>query len=165
MDDVAADARIGQFALHLLQPRPGRFEPRYPAQSIGGQDINIARLELGPSTLGLAQLQLIGGHLLGDEGARTVHLLTVGRHGRFDEQGEGCLHHITCNPGILVTIVNREEIAGLRRDANFAREAQEQGRALLLGGDALVEIGALDHLLQIGAAEQGALQNLDLAGR
>ena len=158
---AAADL-IRQFAAHRLDACAHGLEPRDAA--VHREQILIARGEFRAAPLCLAQLLLIHGELLQQEGAGILHLAAVGAAGQFEEQVHNLLHHVMRDARIGVDILNGEQVAGLAAEAEVAGQLIDGLLAVGAGGDALGQRGAVHQPFEVGAANQGALKHLDLRG-
>ncbi len=74
------------------------------------------------------------------------------------------LHYVVRDVRIGVDILHGEQVAGLTAEAEVACERLDDLLAVGAGGDALRQGGAVHEPFEIGAADKGALQHLDLGG-
>ena len=165
---VALDQRVLQPAVHFAQAVAGALRRRVVRAvriEVGRQDVDILEAEVGTALLGCPQLLLVGRDLVLEEALRILHVGAVRSRGAFDEDRQQCLHHVVRQLWARAAVGDGEEVPGLRRHLDVGRQALQQTLAVGRAGDAEVEIGLRDQLLEVGPAEQGALQHFKLADR
>ena len=137
---------------------------------VAGQNVGVPALEFGLEALGLVQLPFVVGDLLVDEAAGAGQILAVGAQIGLHEDGQQVLDHplghlpvfVVGQVGVTGLIADLEQVQTLVGDGDVAFQVLDHQLQLLGGLGIQVHVGAADHLLHVGPADQRATHDVDL---
>ncbi len=152
---VELQLHLLHLVLHLLQPR-----------HVGvGQDLAVGLAELRAPRFRRPQLLLIARDLLLQEPPRIVHVGAVVPGRGLGKHRQHRLHHVLGRDRVGVLIGNVEQVRPLQPDMDVARQAAEQPFLVFRRPRLVIEIGQVDHLLQVRPAQERALHVVELLQR
>ena len=172
MQRIALGDGIGEIVPGLDHRGAGLIEPGVGVSRAGRgvrravrNDVRILPGQIRPALFGGAQLIAIGGDLLVEKVLRAVHLVAAAAGGFFGEDRQQRLHHVLGHLRIAIPVGDGHQVRGDWPHLDALGQPLVE-RVLLLGsGQLRVEIGQVDELLEIGPAEQGALQKIEMTRR
>ena len=119
--------------------------------------------ETGQLVLRRVQLPCVIFDLAPEEFVDGTHVAAAGAEMVLDKQRDHRLNDLTRHIGVGVPVLDTKEIVSLGIDFYLFGQTLNQGFLLFRGSDPVVEIGSDDDLFDIGTAEQGSAQKVDLA--